>query len=192
MKKILLACVVAIASLSAQAQVRAPSPLSIVAGIGVTAGGDKLATVYYRRGDDIDIRAGSGLQLHGGLQYRVSQEFALQATAGVHTMAASARNGDADFTRFPVEVLAYYYPANSFRLGGGARFVYSPELDGSGVASNIGAKFKDARGLVLEGEWLWGRNFGVKLRYVREEYEAEWTREKFSGNHVGLFANAYF
>jgi hypothetical protein len=194
MKKIALVIALAIASLgAAQAQNTPAQPqMRGVLGGGVTFGGDKLLTVEYENGVEMDLRAGGMIAMYGGIDYRVTDEFSFQATVGYHVDNTTARNADARFDRFPLEVLAYYHVSPTWRVGGGARYVSNPKLKTSG-ALNIGNfSFDNTIGGVLEAEYLMGSNVGIKLRYVHETYESKQIVEKIDGSHVGILANFYF
>ncbi|NHZ93452.1 outer membrane beta-barrel protein [Massilia sp. CCM 8733] len=201
MKKIAFVIAVAIASFgSAQAQTQAPAanPLRFVVGAGLTAGGDKLATAKYSNGGSIDVRAGGMIAFLAGVDYRVNQEFSFQGTVGFHVDQASARNGDVTFKRFPIEVLAYFHPTDKMRIGGGVRYVSSPKLNGDGFGAGVYQEFDNTVGAVVEGEYFFSPNVGLKLRYVKEEYESSYVYrrqtfvEKTKGDHVGIFGNFYF
>jgi outer membrane protein W len=192
MKKSFVACAVSLAFFNA-AQAQTANPVRYVVGAGITGGGDKLATANYTNGESSNVKAGSGLQLLAGVDYRVNQQVSLQANVGVHVhFTPEASNGDANFTRIPVELLAYYHPNAQWRVGGGARLVASPKLNGSGAASYMDRDFKNTTGLVLEAEYFVSPNVGIKVRAVNEKYEPKSSTGDFSGNHVGLFGNYYF
>lgn len=186
---IALLCLCSGAAMAADSQ----GGLKFVVGGGFTYGGDKLATAQYTNGSSADVRAGSLLDIHAGLEYRFDQ-FAVQSTVGYHFDSADATNGSITFSRVPVELLGYYQVSQSIRLGGGLRKSTGAQLDGDGVASNIGTvKFDADPGFVLEGEYLVGKNLGFKLRYVAEKFKAKTGNAKdIDGNHVGIFMNAYF
>jgi len=174
-------------------QAQGADPLHYVVGAGVTFGGDKLATATYTNGSSTNIRAGGGLALLAGVDYRVSPEFSVQGTVGYHIhFTPEASNGDADFRRLPVELLAYYHVAPQWRVGGGLRFVSNAKLHGSGAASNLNENFDNSTSLVAETEYFVTPKVGIKLRYVNDEFKSERTKQTFSGNHVGLLANFYF
>ena len=167
-------------------------PLSIVLGVGVTFGGDTLGTAVYADGSTDSIKAGSGLLLHTGLDYRLNEAISLQGTLGYHfdtTMAAS--NGSATFSRIPLDLLAYYHVSDSFRVGGGPRTVFSPKIKTSGVASGNDVSFDNTIGLVIEGEYMPLRMLGVKLRYVSEKYKPSGSSYSFDGSHFGVLLNVY-
>ena len=166
-------------------------PLRFVVGAGLTHGGDKLATVYYEDGFDINIRGGGTVALLAGLDYRISPEFSVQGTVGYHVDNASARNGDTRFQRIPFELLGYYHVNDKVRVGGGLRWVTGTEFRSSG-ASDIGDyEFKDTTSAVVELEYLFTPQIGVKLRYVNDEFKEKSFGGKVKGDHVGLFANFY-
>lgn len=194
MKKIVLVIALAIASLNAaQAQnVPAQKQLRFLVGGGLTFGGDKLATLQYENGIDLDVRAGGMIAMNVGVDYRVNETFSLQATLGYHVDNTSARNADARFTRAPVELLGYFNVSPQWRLGGGARYASNPKLKLSGVIGNGDLAFDDTVSGVLEAEYLLGQHVGFKLRYVHETYKSDRIIEKVDGSHVGFLANYYF
>lgn len=190
--KTFAACAVSLTFFSA-AQAQTANPVRFVVGAGITSGGDKMATARYTNGDSSKIKAGSGLQLLAGVDYRVNPQVSLQANVGVHThFTPEASNGDANFTRIPVELLAYFHPSAQWRIGGGARLVASPKLNGSGAGSYMDRDFKNATGAVLEAEYFLSPRVGLKVRVVNEQYKAKVGKDDFSGNHVGFFGNFYF
>lgn len=88
-------------------------------------------------------------------------------------------------------MLAYYHVNEQFRIGGGAQFVGSPELKGSGVASGLNVELESATGAVIEGEYLISPKMGLKLRYVNVEFEPTGGGPKADGSHLGLMFNYY-
>jgi opacity protein-like surface antigen len=195
MKKTLIACALSLAALGcAQAQTTVPAanPLHYVLGIGYTSGGDKLATAYYTDGNSANIRAGQGLLLQAGLEYRVLPEMSIQGTIGYHDDSANATNGHADFTRVPLELMAYYHVNAQWRVGGGARYVSSAKLHGSGFANGLDMSFQDTTGAVMEAEYFVNPKFSVKVRAVKESYKLADYDYKVNGDHIGVLAAWYF
>jgi hypothetical protein len=163
-----------------------------VLGMGLTFGGDKLATAEYENGGSIDVRAGSMITFYGGVDFRVAKAFSLQATIGYHVDNASATNGDIRFERMPIELLAYGHIGQKWRVGGGARYVSNPKLKSSGAADIGDYSFDNTVGGVIEAEYMVMPSFGVKMRYVSEKYKMGGSSETIDGSHVGLLANYYF
>lgn len=162
-------------------------------GLGITGGGDKLATVQWSNGDTTNINAGGQIDLRGGVDVRLGDSpFTVQASVAWFVQRANGTNGSVTFERFPLELMGTWRVADAFRLGAGVRRAGNGKLEGRGAASNIGSTtFKSKIGAVVEGEWLFGGLYGLALRAVSEEYEAP-NGEKVDGGHVGLRFSIYF
>jgi hypothetical protein len=193
MKKIAIASVLALASLGCQAaDGLSPRPLHFVLGLGLTGGGETLANVTYTNGDDQNIRSGGLVHYYAGVDVRATQFLSFQGTVGYHVdTSAGASNGSVRFTRVPIEALAYFHVDDNIRVGGGVRLVNNPELRGKGVASNVRDTYDNATGVILEGEYLFTRWMGVKLRAVSESYKSKSTGQKANGDHAGVYVNFY-
>ena len=162
-------------------------------GTGLTFGGDKLFTADFTDGTSDTIRAGGIYTLYGGVEYRATHVLAVQATVGFHgdsTRAAS--NGSIRFARYPVDVLALFSLNDKVRVGGGVEFVNSPKLSGRGAAGNFNVEFKNTAGLVLEGEYLFTRSFGLKARAASHKFKVKGGGEDVDGSYGGLMLNYYF
>jgi len=193
MKKFLTAAALTLGAAMSAHAADAASPFRFLVGAGLTFGGDTLISVPFTDGSREDIKAGGLVQLYGGGEFRVGDKVAIQATLGYHvndTKAAS--NGSVRFTRIPVDLLAIYQFNDNVRLGAGAQFVSGAELKGSGVASNVNAKFDSTTGAILEGEYLFSPKTGVKVRYVSEKFQPTGSSIKIDGSHLGLMFNYYF
>ncbi|GGC16513.1 outer membrane beta-barrel protein [Pseudoduganella buxea] len=194
MKKIVFAFSTLLATMvaaHAQTPATAAAPVRFLAGAGFSGGGDELATASYTNGDSQDIRAGKGLYLTAGAEYRVSPQVSVQATVNFHIDDTNADNGSIRFRRFPVEVLGYYHINTQWRVGGGVRYINGAKLTSSGAAAGLDTKFDNSTGAVLEAEYFWTPNFGMKMRYVNETFKAR-GYEDAKGNHVGISGNYYF
>lgn len=189
MKRLAIAAALAATSLCSQAD---PRILHLVLGGGLTYGGEKLATVTYSNGDTQDVRSGGLVDMHVGVDVRATPWTSFQATVGYHTDSSEASNGSVRFTRVPIEVLGYFHPSNSIRIGGGVRLVQNAQLRGRGAANTIADQnFDNTTGVVLEGEYLFTSWMGLKLRAVSETYRSRTTGIKANGDHGGLFLNFY-
>ena len=193
MKKFLLGAALAtVTAFSAQAADVA-SPFKFLLGAGLTYGGDTLITVPFTDGSSDSLKAGGLVHLYGGAEYRLGDAFALQATVGYHVSdTRAAKNGSVRFTRIPVDLLALYSVNEKVRLGGGAQFVSSPELRGSGVASNVSRNYDSTTGAIVEGEYLFTPHMGLKLRYVSEKFTPEGGGSKVDGSYAGVMFSYYF
>ena len=183
---------------TAQAQTQAPqAPFRFLVGMGLTAGGDKLASVTYTNNTSQNLHAGGLVHFYAGGEYRFTPAFSMQANIGYHVDQANGSNGDMKFARYPLEILGHYYLNDQWRLGGGVRFVSSAKLSGSGAASIPDVDFGSTTGGVIEGEYLLSSHLGFKLRYVSESYKLPSGltlngKSSADGSHVGLYMTGYF
>lgn len=161
-------------------------------GMGLTFGGDTLVTVHFTDGSTRDVKSGRLVHFYGGYEYRLSNRVSVQASLGYHVDDISAKNGDASFSRYPLEVLGYYGITDSVRLGAGLRHVMNPKIKTSGAASVGNYDFEDTNGFVVEGEYLFTPQVGVKLRGVSEKYKLKGSSTSVSGNHGGIYFSYYF
>ncbi len=168
-------------------------PLRFLLGLGLTFGGDTLATVKYTDGSTDNVKAGGDVLFYGGADYRFNDFFSLEGNVGYHLASTKlARNGEATFKRVPVEFLLHYYLNESVRFGAGARFVNNPEVKiDIRNSTNIRQSFSNTVGQVIEAEYL-TQHYGIKLRYVAEKYKIEGTPVSINGNHVGVLTSFYF
>jgi hypothetical protein len=188
MKKLILTSALVLAGIgSVQAQERT---VRGVLGVGVTGGGDTLATVVFTDGSTDSIKAGGLVHVYGGAEFRLGEQVTMQATIGYHVDETNgASNGSLRFSRYPIELLAHYQVAPNVRLGGGARFVNNAKIDSRGVLSGARVDFDSTVGAVIEGEYLVTPNIGLKLRAVNEKYKAGGV--SVDGNHVGFYFSWY-
>lgn len=163
-----------------------------ILGIGLTTGGDTLVSVAYSDGTTDDVKAGGVVHLYGGVEVPVSPTVSLQATLGYHVDDTyRGSNGSVRFARYPLEFLAHAMINPNVRIGGGARFVNSAKVTGSGVLSGLQGEFDSTVGAVIEGEYLVTRSIGLKLRAVAERYKPKGGGATVDGNHVGFYFNWY-
>jgi hypothetical protein len=160
-------------------------------GIGYTAGGDKLASALYDDGNTVNIRAGNGFQLNGGLEFLLSSSVSATATVGYHLDRASADNGSLKFERIPVELVGHYHLGSGWRLGAGVRFVSGATLSGSGVTNIPDVDFDATTGAVLQVEYVFNPSVSVLIRGVSEKYKVNGLGSS-DGTHIGVMMNAYF
>src|SRR2546430_7827710 len=93
-----------------------------------------------------------------------SKDIEIETTLSIKYDSINASNGDITWTRFPLEVLAFYRMPK-FRLGGGLTYHMSPKLKASGAAGNFNVKVDDAAGAVLQADYLVTRKLSVGGRY---------------------------
>lgn len=183
-----------------------PSPYSSEPGfhflipLGITFGGDTLASAVTTSGDTKEIKGGELLQIGLGALYQFNDmPLALSLTVNYHFDSVTASNGDMKFKRYPVEVLAYYTGWQRVRTGFGIRMANSPEdsVTINGLTDKV--TYENAKGTVLEVGFKLDQSSWINLRYVSEKYQPKtYTATNgavFSlagsntedGSHLGIF-----
>ena len=170
------------------------SPWQYMGGIQVSGGGDHLFLGKYSDGTKVDVTAGGGLLVNLGVNHKFNSSLNLQTTLGLHTDGTLATNGNASFTRFPLEVMGFYQFNDQYRIGVGARKSLAAKLSTSGVATyQPSAEFNASVGQVIELQYLLGKpnkksnaKTAVNFRYVKETYTEKTYGIKVKGNHVGV------
>jgi hypothetical protein len=161
--------------------------------IGGDFGGDELLKVKYTDGSDASVLAGQGFLLSGGAVWQVAetkgQACDLQATAGwKYATIPDASNQDIGWTRWPLELLAFYgYRPAHLRLGGGLCYVVGPTLSAQGSVLNGDFKFQNALGEVLQLDYTFGAHVQVAGRYTWLNYHPEsLPSQTFNANSAGF------
>ncbi len=154
--------------------------------LGADFGGETIATVTFTNGSQKSIDANEGLYIGGGASFLLdSKDIEIETTLSIKYTSITASNGDVTWTRFPLEVLAFYR-APKFRVGGGLTYHLSPKLSGSGVAGGLNVNVDDALGAVLQGDWLITQKISVGLRYTSLSYKANGVTAKSDGVGVTI------
>ena len=154
---------------------------------GFDLGGDTLVTAVFTNGDSETVKANEGFYIGGGAAIiDAARNMEYHFSLAYKVAFVDASNGDIEWTRFPLEALAFYrFPR--VRVGGGLVYHISPRLEGSGVVGGLDVKFKNALGAVLQADWRITEKIAAGLRYTILEYDA---KDAFAGsaksNGVGL------
>jgi hypothetical protein len=144
---------------------------------GFDTGGDKLLTVTFTDGTTDSIRANQGLYLGGGISVlNDTKDIEFQTTLAIKYDGVSASNGDATFTRIPLDALVFYR-WERVRVGAGLTYVMSPKVKTSGIPPvDLNVTLDNAVGGLLQVDYLLGR-VAIGLRYTALDY-------KFQGNTI--------
>ena len=209
MKKALVLSLLAIAfaPCSYAANAKSENDFHVAVGLGLTAGGDSLARAEYTNGDTAKIYGGGLIQLGAGVYYhKPSVPLSVLLTINYHVDQASARNGNMQFDRWPLELIGYYHINDSWRIGAGLRHVMSPSLKVDiDYQPSTKVDYEDTNSPVAEVAWgkSWGRkNYWVALRYVHENLKVkrvsigdqpvEPALQTEDGSHFGVFIRYAF
>jgi len=138
-------------------------------------GGDKLVSVGTTGSSSSDsLYAGQGLALGGGVSIlNDAKDIETEVTLSYKFFNIHASNGDIDFSVIPLDALVFYRIPH-WRFGGGLTYHMNPKLKGSGDASGLEAEYKNALGIVLQADYMFGQSQKMKLglRYTNVKYKA--------------------
>ena len=140
---------------------------------GVDVGGDTMVTVVFTDGDTQKVRANDGFYLGGGAAIiDDAQDMEYHVTLAYKFALIDGDNGDIEWTRIPLEALAFYR-FQHVRFGGGLTYHINPKLEGSGLVGGLDVEFKNALGVVLQADWRITELIASAARYTFLEYDAE-------------------
>ncbi|MEY2686751.1 MAG: hypothetical protein RL375_949 [Pseudomonadota bacterium] len=174
----------------AQSPGYAPVDMRPFMAVGLTGGGDEIATFDFTDGSSETINAGELVELRAGVHWRLDDSFSLRGSLGYHVSSSTASNGSFRFDRFPVELTGLYQASQRLRLGLGVRKAMSARTHGSGAAAGLDGTFTASTGALGELEYFYSPNYSLYGRVVAETYTSQGVR--YSGNHVGVGINIYF
>ena len=140
---------------------------------GFDFGGDTMVTVRFTNGDTESVKANEGGYIGGGVAiFSEAKDWEFHVTLAYKYDAVDAENGDIEWTRIPLEALAFYRHQR-VRFGGGLAYHMNPEIEGSGVVGGLNIKFKNALGAIVQVDWLITDKIGLGARYTLLEYDAK-------------------
>lgn len=140
---------------------------------GFDFGGDTMVRAVFVDGSTQTIKANEGVYLGGGgAIVNEGRDWEFHLTLAYKFTMIDASNGDVEWTRFPLEALAFYR-FQKIRLGGGLAYHINPRLEGSGVVGGLDVKFKNAAGAVLQADWRITEGLAAGVRYTAIEYDAK-------------------
>lgn len=176
-------------------------------GAGYTWGGDTVQRWTYEEtssgnfSHEEDVSAGAGLDLRLGLSYRFgASPVSLQASIAHHIDQTHGVSSRAYFRRMPAELVLLWHANDRVRLGMGVRrsinatFKTSGGTCGNSACLSFREKLKSSTGVILEAEWMMTPNWGLKGRYVFEDYRLKNAPSivEYEGDHFGVITNYYF
>jgi hypothetical protein len=173
---------------------------SFLLGMGLTVGGDKLASVSFTDGTTKSLNAGGLFYFKAGADWQFQPRWSFQGTFGIHGDSVNASNGSLKFQRNFMEGLFHFDTTRTQRLGFGLRKTSSARFTSSGAASVGDIDFDSKAGVVVEYEWFHKqgpRGWGISLRYVNEKYTPSKvdgipvTGPDVDGSHLGVGLSLY-
>ncbi|KIM11211.1 MAG: hypothetical protein KU37_06080 [Sulfuricurvum sp. PC08-66] len=162
----------------------------------LNGGGDKLASFVFTDGSTRDLYAHQGGELAVGVNIPLFAGFDWENSIGMAFGAVEASNGEALFSRVPVESLLQLN-MGFLRVGGGVSYHISPRYscEATNVCSQV-AVFNDALGYVAETAIIFDRRkeigaaLTVGARYTWIEYST--SSVKVDGSGWGVLFGSFF
>lgn len=164
----------------------------------IAFGGDDLAVVS---GDSGDIQAGQLLNLGIGYDFDLDAAKTLRLRTGINYKVDSvdADNGEADFDRWPVDVLLISRQGN-IALGAGLTYHLSPTFEATINSVTSRVDFDDSLGFLLQAGYLVAERIELGARVTLIEYESDSLlmtpggaiTDKVDGDSFGFYVSAGF
>ncbi len=156
-----------------------------------------------------NARAGQFMLMSTGATFAVPglEDWDAQASAGYWFDTVSGNGGEIRFRRFPIELVAAKTIDNKWRVGGGLSYHAGVErVCTQTTCASRSAKFDNALGVVIEGDWLLGGRVtqgisdqrpttklwvGSRITLINYKSPAPESRS-YSGNNIGFILGLNF
>ena len=131
------------------------------------------------------MKAGEQFSFDFGRLWQLSSSWETQLTFGVKSDAIYDNDLKVIWVRYPLNSMMFYRMQKA-RVGFGLTVHIAPELKGSGLAGNIGEKYDNALGGLLELDFIQNEKFlwGIRLTFI--EYQSQKDSHVVDGSSVGL------
>jgi hypothetical protein len=164
----------------------------------IAFGGDDLAVVS----NGNDVQAGQLLNLGIGYDFDLNAAKTLRLRAGINYKfdSVDASNGEADFDRWPLDLILISRQGN-FSLGAGITYHLSPTYEDTINGSSSRIDFDDSLGFLLQAGYLTTERLEVGVRVTLIEYESSQPLlqlssgtfvNKVDGDSFGIYISAGF
>lgn len=162
-------------------------------GVGLSTGGDKLVQLTYDGAVSQHLSAGGRFMAYGGAEWRATEQVDVQATVGYHLSDTTPLpDTGLRFARVPLNLVGYYRVAPDWRLGVGVEYAARPRISGTGAADGVRRTYRGSTGAVVEAEYLFMPQMGVKLRYADHRFTPEGGGQAVNGRYGALMLTYYF
>lgn len=153
--------------------------------LGIHIGGDELIYKQYDNGKKDTMKAGELFSFSFGRLYQLPSSWETQFTFGIKSDAIYDQDVKVSWVRYPLNGLMFYR-MNGVRVGLGASYHFSPQLQGSGHAANVGEKYNDTVGGLFEVDFIYTEKFMWGIRITAIEYESKMDGHVVDGSSIGL------
>jgi hypothetical protein len=190
-KNLIIGAIALLAASSAFAQTASYGrPFKGVVGAGLAMGGQDYTSGKSLDGTESKSRAGDGIVLFAGAEYRIDQDIAVQLTYGYSSDRTNTDSESTKIIRRPVELLVYGYKNEQWRFGAGPRVIRKPTLTTTTLTGRTVTKYENSVGGVIEVEYLANKRLGFKARLINDTYKAPRTEDR-NGSHFEILGSFY-
>jgi len=167
------------------------SELNGVFRFGLDFGGETLGTFFFNGGSSQDVKSHEGVYLAGGMEYEFVESLFIRGTIGYKFNTVTASNGEADFSRVPLEFLLIK-KMGVHRLGGGTMYHvlsnYSCKFDNVcdfsiGIRNALGWLVEYGYEVLIPNR---DRKMTIGIRYSRINYTPESGGDTVAGKGLGV------
>ena len=151
---------------------------------GLHSGGDDLITARTTAGDTEKIKGGGFVSLSVGIGFDVTEILETRLMAGLKLDTIKGDNGEATFSRYPLEALLMYKLSNNAFIGGGLSYHVNPEIERTGIFTNQSSRFDNALGVVAGFDYVFSSQIYVGLKLTNINYRID--NQTFNGNSIGV------
>lgn len=162
------------------AQEKKVSPVRFLLKGAFEFGGDDVAEVYFTNGEKQSVKAGQGVSIAIGGEFRIPsvEQLLFHATAGYKYVTTQADNAHIRLTRVPVQVTANWMATRKLRFGAGLATHQAIRFKADGIGQDI--SFDGATGPTFEVAYS-----GIGLTYTAMTYKDQ-NKHSYSANAIGV------
>lgn len=146
--------------------------IRIVATSGLSHGGDAWVVAQAKDGSTVSISGGGNVEVGAGALWSAAQEpLAISLIAGYHYARSTGAHDAVQFSRVPLEAMAYYTGLETVRFGVGLSEDLSPAVKAvvDGTARTI--RFANGSGKSFEMGYQVRRDLWTSLRLTSTSYK---------------------
>lgn len=190
---LLLSGALTISSANAVEDLQSESPLDKLGAtfvLDLMFGGEELGYISYDDGSTESVHAGSGLGFGAGVNYQATAQVNAEVRLSYlfDSISGDTAEGDTleiDFTRFPLDVMAFYQH-EKHNLGAGLTYHMSPTLSFGSQTTDFDA----AIGSIFEYRYFYQPKISLSLKMVMIDYD--YGQFSFDGNSFGFGIAGHF
>ncbi|MET3129877.1 outer membrane protein W [Oxalobacteraceae bacterium GrIS 1.11] len=158
-----------------------------------TYGGDDWQVAKSADGGAVQIHGGGKFEIGAGVAWKSSAyPMAASLLANYHFDNSAGVNGDAKFTRAPIDAMVYYTGLEKLRFGVGLSYIVSPTVKATVDGQQQSIKFKNAIGKSFEIGYEVTPQVWTNLRLSSEKFDPKTGGNAQSGDVTHLSLNVSY